>query len=95
MSDVIDPRLTCSLARRTTLPGPHTGKTDPTAALGCADSSPYRSQQGGGGAGQQTGADLLGGVVPRAALQWQLAERKARLTAGVISKGVMVFVWLW
>jgi len=34
------------------------------------------------GPGQQTGADLLGGVVPRATLQWQLAERKARLTAG-------------
>jgi hypothetical protein len=34
------------------------------------------------GPGQQTDADLLGGVVPRATLQWQLAERKARLTAG-------------
>jgi tetrahydromethanopterin S-methyltransferase subunit F len=34
-------------------------------------------------------------VVPRAAFQWQLAERKARLMAGVISKGVMVFLWLW
>ena len=37
---------------------------------GCRDRRPYRSQQGGCGAGQQTGTDLLGGVVPRTTFQW-------------------------
>ena len=44
--------------------GPYAGETAPAAALGGGDSGTHWPQQSGRGPGQQTGADLLGGVVP-------------------------------
>ncbi len=44
---------------------------------------------------EQAGQDLLGSVVPPTTFQWRLAERKARLTAGVISKIRKLSSGLW
>ena len=46
-------------------------------------------------AGEQAGQDLLGSVVPPTTFQWRLAERKARLTVGVISKIRKLSSGLW
>lgn len=46
------------------LHGANTGASDPAAKLSTAKRRTHRSQQGRGGAGEQTGEDLLGGVVP-------------------------------
>src|SRR5690606_2791000 len=81
-----DPWSPFGLAGSQALPQPHTGTTDALAAVGGADGRPHRPQQGSGSAGEQDGKNLLGSVVPRATLQWRLAECKARLTAGVIRK---------
>nr|ASD48486.1 IS110 family transposase [Alcaligenes faecalis] len=81
-ANAADPRRPRGVAGRQALPGTYAATPDPAAALGPADGRTHRPQQGCRGPGEQTGEDLLGGVVPRTPLQWRLAECKARLTAG-------------
>ena len=47
-----------------TMQGANTRAADPAAKLGTANRRTHRPQQGCRGAGEQTGKDLLGGVVP-------------------------------
>ncbi len=58
-----DPRRPRGTAGRQALPDANAGAPDPAATLGPANGRAHRPQQGGGGPGEQTGEDLLGGVV--------------------------------